>query len=73
LIFYFINSNFNADDKEAMKTLREEALSQIALKEKQRKEASSSLLNSNKRESVREQMKVSLFLLIRKKRISSDL
>ncbi len=56
-----------------MKTLREEALSQIALKEKQRKEASSSLLNSNKRESVREQMKVSLFLLIRKKRISSDL
>ena len=50
-----------------MKTLREEALNQIALKEKQRKEANSSLLNSNKRESVREQMKVSLFLLIRKK------
>ncbi len=46
------------DDKEAMKNLREEALNQIALKQKQRNEATSSLLNTNKREAVREQMKV---------------
>jgi hypothetical protein len=41
-----------------MKNLREEALSQIALKQKERNEANSSLLNTNKREAVREQMKV---------------
>lgn len=41
-----------------MKILREEALQQIARKQKQRNEAASSLLNENKREAVREQMKV---------------
>jgi len=46
------------DDKEVMKNLREEALNQIALKQKQRIEENSSLLNTNKRESVREKMKV---------------
>jgi len=51
-----------------MKTLREEALNQIALKQKQRNEANSSLLNSNKRESVREQMKVDLLSWMRRKR-----
>jgi hypothetical protein len=54
-----------------MKTLREEALNQIALKQKQRNEANSSLLNSNKRESVREQMKVDLLSWMRRKRIFS--
>jgi hypothetical protein len=51
-----------------MKNLREEALNQIALKQKQRNEANSSLLNSNKRESVREQMKVDLLSSMRRKR-----
>jgi hypothetical protein len=46
------------DDKEVMKSIREEALNQMALKQKQRTEANSSLLNTNKREAVREQMKV---------------
>ena len=41
-----------------MKNLREEALNQIALKQKQQAETNSSLLNTNKREAVREQMKV---------------
>jgi hypothetical protein len=41
-----------------MKNLREEALKQIALKQKQRTETNANLLNSNKREAVREQMKV---------------
>ena len=41
-----------------MKALREEALNQIVQKQKQRSEASASLLNDNKREAVREQMKV---------------
>lgn len=41
-----------------MKILREDALNQIALKQKQRIEENSTLLNSNKREAVREQMKV---------------
>ncbi len=49
-----------------MKNLREEALNQIALKQKQRIEATSSLLNTNKREAVREQMKVNLLSSIRK-------
>jgi hypothetical protein len=52
-----------------MKTLREEALNQIALKQKQRNEANSSLLNSNKREAVREQMKVDSFIFRKEKRI----
>jgi hypothetical protein len=51
-----------------MKNLREEALKQIALKQKQRAEESSSLLNTNKRVVVREQMKVYLFSIIRKTR-----
>jgi len=51
-----------------MKNLREEALKQIALKQKQRAEESSSLLNTNKRVVVREQIKVYLFSIIRKKR-----
>lgn len=46
------------DDKDAIKSLREEALNQIAQKQKQRNEASATLLNENKREAVREQMKV---------------
>ena len=41
-----------------MKSIRDEALAHMALKEKQRTEASASLLNANKREAVREQMKV---------------
>jgi hypothetical protein len=41
-----------------MKALREVALQQIADKQKQRIENASSLLNTNKREAVREQMKV---------------
>jgi hypothetical protein len=55
------------DDKEVMKNLREEALNQIALKQKQQAESSSSLLNTNKRESVREQMKVYSFRFYPKK------
>mgnify|MGYP006897239702 CR=1 FL=1 len=50
-----------------MKNLREQALNQIAVKQKQRAEANVSLLNTNKREAVREQMKVSLFNSICKK------
>ena len=46
------------DDKEVMKNIREEALNQIALKQKQRTETNATLLNTNKREAVREQMKV---------------
>ena len=46
------------DDKEAMKSLREQALNQIAQKQKERNEANASLLNDNKRESIRQQMKV---------------
>lgn len=63
------------DDKEAMKTIREEALNQIALKQKQRKEENSTLLNNNKREAVREQMKVKfrLFLIEKKIRIVNKL
>lgn len=51
-----------------MKALREEALNKIALKQKQRAEANSTLLNANKREAVREQMKViiRLFCLVEK-------
>jgi len=41
-----------------LKHLREEALNQIALKQKQQQEANATLLNTNKREAVREQMKV---------------
>ncbi|CAF0803028.1 unnamed protein product [Rotaria sordida] len=51
-------SHVQSDDKEIMKNLREEALNQNALKQKQRTEAKSSLLNTNKREAVREQMKL---------------
>ncbi|CAF4472011.1 unnamed protein product [Rotaria sp. Silwood2] len=51
-------SHIQSDDKEVMKNLREKALNQIALKQKQRTEANSSLLNTNKREAVREQMKL---------------
>ncbi|CAF3440568.1 unnamed protein product [Rotaria sp. Silwood1] len=51
-------AHVQSDDKELMKNLREEALNQIALKQKQRIEANSSLLNTNKREAVREQMKL---------------
>jgi hypothetical protein len=61
------------DDKEVMKNLREEALNQIALKQKQRNEATSSLLNTNKREAVREQMKVQLWSFIGKKRFLFNL
>ena len=59
LVFYLNHLNSSVDDKEAMKNLREEALKQISLKQKQQNEAASSLLNENKREAVREQMKVS--------------
>ncbi|CAF0721076.1 unnamed protein product [Adineta steineri] len=41
-----------------MKIVREDALRQIAEKQKQRHEANASLLNTNKREAVREQMKI---------------
>ncbi|CAF2135017.1 unnamed protein product [Rotaria magnacalcarata] len=51
-------SHPQSEDKEIMKALREEALNQISLKQKQRAEANSSLLNANKREAVREQMKL---------------
>ena len=47
-----------ADDKETMKKLREEAVEKISTKQKQRAEAKSTLLNENKRQAVREQMKV---------------
>ena len=50
-----------------MRTLREQALEQIAHKHKQRNEANASLLNTNKREAVREQMKVDSFSSFRKK------
>ncbi|CAF0721689.1 unnamed protein product [Adineta steineri] len=51
-------SHSQSDDKEAMKIVREDALRQIAEKQKQRNEANASLLNTNKREAVREQMKL---------------
>ncbi|CAF0752619.1 unnamed protein product [Adineta steineri] len=51
-------SHSQSDDKEAMKIVREDALRQIAEKQKQRHEANASLLNTNKREAVREQMKL---------------
>ncbi|UJR38004.1 hypothetical protein I4U23_030686 [Adineta vaga] len=51
-------SHAQSEDKEAMKCLREEALNQIAKKQKERIEANASLLNTNKREAVRQQMKI---------------
>ncbi|CAF3088643.1 unnamed protein product [Rotaria socialis] len=51
-------SHPQSENKEIMKALREEALNQMGLKQKQRTEANSSLLNANKREAVREQMKL---------------
>ena len=57
--FVLIRLSFSfVDDKETLKHLREEALNQIALKQKQQQEANATLLNTNKREAVREQMKV---------------
>lgn len=63
LVFYLNHLNSSVDDKEAMKNHREEALKQISLKQKQQNEAASSLLNENKREAVREQMKVSFVFM----------
>ncbi|CAF0890532.1 unnamed protein product [Adineta ricciae] len=51
-------THVQSDDKEAMKSLREQALNQIAQKQKERNEANASLLNDNKREAVRQQMKI---------------
>ncbi|CAF1460281.1 unnamed protein product, partial [Didymodactylos carnosus] len=50
-------SHADSDNKEIMKTIREDAVVYISEKEKQRSEKKSSLITSNKRESVREQIK----------------
>lgn len=48
-----------------MKQIREEALKRHEQKEKERSEAKSTLLNNNKREAVREHMKVANFVFSR--------
>lgn len=58
MIKQFIVFREHLDDKEIMKKVREETLNRIVEKEKKRIEEKSTLLNNNKRESVREQMKV---------------
>lgn len=54
-----------SENKEIMKQIREEALKRHEQKEKERSEAKSTLLNNNKREAVREHMKVANFVFSR--------